>query len=207
MRSLLISACACLALAGCSDDDDSGGDAGLRGDGGTPIDGGAGLDASRAGDASADARTDAAAVATLPVESTGIWYAYGADGGVGIATDVNGAAEARADGAGMSVSFEVTGLSPNRAYGAHVHKLPCTQMSAGGHYQHRPGGANDPAFANPQNEVWLDFVTNATGAGSATAEVDWIPRSGEANAVVIHERTTGDGGVAGAKLFCTELPF
>jgi superoxide dismutase, Cu-Zn family len=210
MRSLLISACVCLAFAGCSDDDNNDGheeNIGRRGDGGAPLDGSVGLDASRASDAGTDARADAAAVATLPVESTGIWYEYAADGGVSVSTELTGTAEARAEGKGMAISLAVTGLSPSREFGAHLHKLPCTEMNAGGHYQNRPGGANDPAFANPDNEVWLDFKTSATGEGRASAEVDWVPRSGEASAIVIHERTTGDGGIAGAKLFCTDIPL
>jgi Cu-Zn family superoxide dismutase len=87
----------------------------------------------------------------------------------------------------------------------------CDNNKAGGHYQHNPfpdgGSATDPTHANSTNEAWLDFTTNASGAGSAEATVNWRPRAGEANAVIIHDMRTGDGGVAGAKLACTNVPF
>ncbi len=35
------------------------------------------------------------------------------------------------------------------------------------------GGATDPAFANPDNEIWLDLSTDGDGNGSAQAVVDW----------------------------------
>jgi Cu-Zn family superoxide dismutase len=82
-------------------------------------------------------------------------------------------------------------------------------MKAGGHYQNMPfpmgGMANDPAYANASNEAWLDFTTDAAGKGAQHVVVDWIPRTGEARAIIFHHMATGTGGVAGAKLACLPL--
>ena len=84
-------------------------------------------------------------------------------------------------------------------------------MKAGGHYQDMPfpadGSATDPMYANKMNEVWLDFATDATGAATSEATVNFIPRAGEAKAVMIHDMMTVTGGVAGAKLACINMPF
>jgi Cu-Zn family superoxide dismutase len=107
------------------------------------------------------------------------------------------------------VTLHVEGLAPNREYGSHVHKLVCDDNKAGGHYQHVPSPTTptDPAYANPENEVWLDFTTNAAGRGSAQAVVDFVIRTGDAKAVMVHDHHTHSGGVAGAKLGCIDVPF
>ena len=105
------------------------------------------------------------------------------------------------------VTLDVTGLPAGREFGAHVHKLVCSDTKAGGHYQNVSGGASDPAFANAQNEIWLDFTTNAAGHGRAQAVVDWSIRPDGANAVVIHDHHTSDIGAAGPKLACINVDF
>src|SRR4051812_40872345 len=83
------------------------------------------------------------------------------------------------DAAGSSiVVLHVKGLAPNTAYGAHAHANACglTGSAAGPHYQHvvdphQP--STDPAYANAQNEIWLDFETDSEGNGTGTAKVDW----------------------------------
>jgi Cu-Zn family superoxide dismutase len=149
--------------------------------------------------------------------SSGQWVVYPDPYGDGGATNpitatIMGTVEAFAlPGGGMRLTLSVTGLPPNRAFGSHLHRLMCDNNKAGGHYQHNPfpdgGSATDPTHANSTNEAWLDFTTNASGAGAAEATVNWRPRAGEASAVVIHDMRTGDGGVAGAKLACTNIPF
>jgi Cu-Zn family superoxide dismutase len=62
-------------------------------------------------------------------------------------------------------------------------------------------------YANPRNELWLDFKTNSHGSGYAFARVDFLIRPGEAKAVVIHDRATDMNGVAGPKLACVDVPF
>jgi Cu-Zn family superoxide dismutase len=149
--------------------------------------------------------------------SSGQWVVYPDPYGDGGATNpisatIMGTAEAFAlPGGGMRLTLSVTGLPPNRPFGSHLHRLACDNNKAGGHYQNSPfpdgGSATDPTHANSTNEAWLDFTTNTSGAGSAEATVNWRPRAGEANAVIIHDMRTADGGVAGAKLACTNIPF
>jgi Cu-Zn family superoxide dismutase len=115
------------------------------------------------------------------------------------------------------VVLHVTGLAPYTAYGSHAHANACgaTGAAAGPHYQHvvdphQP--STSPAYANPQNEIWLDFETDSEGNGAAIAKVDWQfaperrPRS-----VIIHAEQTHTGpdnsGTAGARLACLTVNF
>ncbi|MDH6701845.1 superoxide dismutase family protein [Streptomyces griseoviridis] len=108
-----------------------------------------------------------------------------------------------ADSGATSVRLRVTGLVPGHAYGVHVHQKPCAAdpAAAGGHYQHEP--STDPAAANPDNEVWLDFTARGDGAGSAVARHSWDFRPGEASSVVIHDMP----GTKGARVACLTVPF
>ncbi|GAA3831500.1 superoxide dismutase family protein [Streptomyces chiangmaiensis] len=131
---------------------------------------------------------------------------------ISVAEQVDG----RVDGAATSVRLSVSGLLPNRTYGAHVHSKPCgrTPDASGPHYQnvkdpHQP--STDPAYANRENEVWLDFRTDAQGRATAESSYDWDFRPGEAQSVVIHEHGTatkpGEAGMAGPRLACLTVPF
>ncbi|NUT46722.1 MAG: superoxide dismutase [Saccharothrix sp.] len=128
---------------------------------------------------------------------------------VGARADV---AVAPVDG-GTVVLLRTTGLLPNRDYGAHAHVNPCgpDPVDAGPHYQHVQGGATDPAFANPRNEIWLDFTTDAFGRGSAVARVEWLFDERRAGSIVLHEEHThtepGQAGTAGARVGCITVPF
>ncbi|EIF00988.1 superoxide dismutase family protein [Saccharomonospora glauca] len=117
---------------------------------------------------------------------------------------------------GMVTELKVRGLVPDREYGAHVHVNPCgaTGDDAGPHYQHvrdpkQP--STDPAYANPENEIWLDFTTDAQGAGEARSEVAWSFGDRRPASVVIHEHRTstaeGKAGTAGARLACVDVSF
>ena len=147
--------------------------------------------------------------------SKGAWNVYPdpyADGGASpIPTTMQGSVEAFSAGlSNMRVKLSVSGLTASRPYGSHLHKLACDDNKAGAHYQHNAapdGGAADPMYANSKNEVWLDFVTDAMGAGSKEATVEWIPRTGEAKSVVIHDQMTKNDGTAGAKLACINMEF
>ena len=87
--------------------------------------------------------------------------------------------------------------------------------AAGPHFQNDVDPvtpSTDPAYANPANEIWLDFTTNAAGQGRAKSTVDWqFSPTRRAQSVIIHvEHThTGptDSGVAGARLACLTVPF
>lgn len=117
---------------------------------------------------------------------------------------------------GTHVALRLKGLSPDRTYGAHVHRKPCGPLpdDSGPHYQHRVDPvqpSTDPAYANPENEIWLDLTTDDRGAGRSDATVDWTFRPGEARSLVIHEHAThtepGHAGQAGKRLACVNVPF
>jgi predicted small lipoprotein YifL len=107
------------------------------------------------------------------------------------------------------VALRVTGLPADRVFGAHVHKLACADTKGGTHYQNVPSPTTptDPAYANAQNEVWLDFTTNAAGRALSVERANFLIRPTEAKSIVIHTQATGAGGVAGAKLACIDVPF
>lgn len=114
-------------------------------------------------------------------------------------------------GGRTQVRLSVKKLRPDHKFGAHVHTRPCgaKPADAGPHYQNRKDPVSpsvDPAFANPENEVWLDFVTDAKGNGDAVAVLDWTFRPGGAHSVVIHAQPTsthaGHAGTAGERLAC-----
>jgi Cu-Zn family superoxide dismutase len=117
---------------------------------------------------------------------------------------------------GTSTALVVTGLLPNREYGAHAHAKPCgdTGDAAGPHYQHLEDPVKpsvDPTYANPSNEIWLDFATDASGRGLAASKVDWTFGERRAQSVVIHETHThthpGQAGTAGPRLACLNVGF
>lgn len=123
--------------------------------------------------------------------------------------------ELRRDG-GTRVELRLRDLVANRAYGAHVHTKPCGKLpaDAGPHYQDEADPKQpsvDPAYANPENEVWLDVRTNEDGSARSVAVVDWRFRDGGARSVVLHEAATstheGHAGTAGARLACVNVPF
>ncbi|EHR63741.1 superoxide dismutase family protein [Saccharomonospora cyanea] len=130
----------------------------------------------------------------------------GALAGVGVETSEKGTV----------TELEVRGLVPNREYGAHVHVKRCgaTGEAAGPHYQHvqdpkQP--STDPAYANPENEIWLDFTTDAQGAASTRSEVAWTFGDRRPASLVVHEHRTstaeGKAGTAGARLACVNVSF
>lgn len=114
------------------------------------------------------------------------------------------------------VVLTARGLLPDRAYGAHVHVNPCgaAPADAGPHYQHSPDPvqpSTDPAFANPENEVWLDFTTDGQGTGVAYAKQGWSFTAPLPGSVVLHAEHThtgpGEAGTAGARLACLTVEF
>jgi Cu-Zn family superoxide dismutase len=116
-----------------------------------------------------------------------------------------------------TVTLDVTGLEPNRRYGAHAHTKACgaTGADAGPHFQLTPDPVQpsvDPAYANPRNEVWLDLTTDERGAGTATSTVEWeFPEDRRAGSVVIHALPTstepGKAGTAGNRAGCITVGF
>jgi Cu-Zn family superoxide dismutase len=115
-----------------------------------------------------------------------------------------------------NVQLRVSGLVPNRKYGAHVHTNRCGPKpeDAGPHYQHQKDPvtpATNPKYANPRNEVWLDFTTDARGNGFAQTTQDWKFGDRHPHSVVIHTEHThtepGHAGTAGARLACINVDF
>jgi hypothetical protein len=90
------------------------------------------------------------------------------------------------------VTVHVEGLSPNTAYGSHVHQLPCGISDADGHYRNDPAGP-----AAPPNEIWLGFTTNAAGVGNGKGTVGWVAGA-SAVSVVVH-------APGGPKIACADL--
>ena len=118
------------------------------------------------------------------------------------------------------VEVTVTGLEADRDFGAHVHTEPCGDDpdESGPHYQDEldpeadeDNPSVDPEYANPDNEVWLDFTTDGGGNGDASATVPWEFRDGEAQSLVLHEEHTatehGEAGQAGDRLGCVTVEF
>ena len=116
--------------------------------------------------------------------------------------------------------LDVSGFLPNRGYAVHLHAKPCgsTGAAAGPHFQHHVDPAaspdkpsTDPKYANPDNEVWLDVKTDATGAGTSTAEVPFVFTDRAPASVVVHEAMKtatgpGEAGKAGDRVACFTLP-
>lgn len=116
------------------------------------------------------------------------------------------------------VTLQVRGLQPNREYGSHAHQFACGPSGAiaSGHYQYTVDPvqpSTDDAYANPNNEIWLDFTTDGEGNGSAQTVVDWqFPADRRAQSVIIHDHHTptgpdGSAGVAGPRYGCLTVPF
>jgi Cu-Zn family superoxide dismutase len=163
------------------------------------------------------AATGAGAGANV-VRASGPLVRYADPYGTGAANPIEEGATATVrateDASGKTlVSVQVRGLPADREFGAHVHVGACNNNKAGGHYQHVPAptGGNTSAYANPDNEIWLDFTTNAAGNASAQASVDWTFRTDGANALMIHDHATTatdpGAGTAGAKLACLDVDF
>ena len=116
---------------------------------------------------------------------------------------------------GVRVRLTVGGLTPGRPYGAHLHVNPCTAnpADAGPHYQHRRdpvSPSTDPRYANPRNEVWLDFTADARGAATVTSRQRRHFAPGRApRSLVLHAERThtghGEAGTAGARVACLTL--
>ena len=123
-------------------------------------------------------------------------------------------------GDGTTVALDVQGLLPDRGYAAHAHVDPCgaTGADAGPHFQNNVDPAatpeapsTDPAYANAENEVWLDLHTDARGNGHAETVVPFAFTDRAPRSVVIHDAEAtatdpGHAGTAGDRAACITLP-
>ncbi|MCZ4554139.1 superoxide dismutase family protein [Rhodococcus maanshanensis] len=152
---------------------------------------------------------------TLPVEGgTDNAFTYD-EAAVPVGSSVNVDSEEQ-DGR-TTVTFSATGLAPNRDFGVHVHTRACGRepSDSGPHYQNDvdpmatpESPSSDPAYANPQNEIWLDVTTDGNGNAQSSTAVNWEFRDDEANSVVLHAQRTKTGpgvaGMAGDRLACID---
>ncbi|MFG2907129.1 superoxide dismutase [Kitasatospora sp. NPDC048286] len=122
-----------------------------------------------------------------------------------------------AAGGSTLVRMEVSGLLPSTVYGSHAHVNACGANgdAAGGHFEHTPdpkGASTDPQFANPTNEIWLDFQTDAQGHAVVWSKQPWDFSDGRApKSVILHamktETAAGSAGKAGSRLACANAAF
>ncbi|MER7766519.1 hypothetical protein [Kitasatospora sp. NPDC096140] len=122
-----------------------------------------------------------------------------------------------AAGGSTLVKMELAGLLPNTVYGSHAHVNACGADgdAAGGHFEHTPdpkGASTDPQFANPTNEIWLDFRTDEQGHAVVWSKQPWDFSDGRApKSVVLHamktETAAGSAGKAGNRLACVNAAF
>ena len=124
-------------------------------------------------------------------------------------------------GGTTEIRLEVDGLLPNRGYAAHAHATPAarpaTRPARTSRTEVDPAAApgkpsTDPAYANPQNEIWLDLRTDGDGDGESRAEVPvrlHRPRPGVDRDPRGRDDGTapGQAGSAGARLACLTVPF
>jgi Cu/Zn superoxide dismutase len=100
--------------------------------------------------------------------------------------DVTGEATLERTDGGTTVSLNLTGLEPDKAYVAHLHTGGCDQADPGGpHFKFDAEGGDEPP-----NEIHLEFRSKADGAASASAASNREVPAGEAGSVVIHEAGT-----------------
>ncbi|MFF7964224.1 superoxide dismutase family protein [Streptomyces sp. NPDC007903] len=101
-------------------------------------------------------------------------------------------------GGATTIDLRITGVRPRHSFGASVHRRPCGSLpaDAGPRYENQPGPADD-------NEVRLDFTTDARGTGSASDRHTWGLRRDEAASVVIQDRPGEDA----TRVACFTVPF
>lgn len=114
-----------------------------------------------------------------------------------------------------TVELAMRGLLPGHLYGANVHAETCgaTADANGSRFQNVADPVQpsvDPHYANPENEIWLDLTTDATGAGSSRAAVPWaFTADRRAHSVVVHAlpTTAGTAGTAATAVACISVNF
>ncbi|WP_345711934.1 hypothetical protein, partial [Kineococcus glutinatus] len=164
----------------------------------------------RSGDAGVDGVRVLHAVGAPNAEGRGGAWSYD---GSAVPAGSSAAALSVSSRLGTATVLLVRGLQPHRAYGAHLHQLPCgaSPQDAGPHYQQVPDPVQpsvDPAYANPVNEVWLDLHTDAAGDAVVRSTNPWSYRQAPGSLVLHAEHTShepGSAGTAGARLACITL--
>lgn len=101
------------------------------------------------------------------------------------------------------VVWNLDSSSAGRTFGVHVHLGSCVPgdgEAAGPHY-------NTGGPPSPRTEVWFD--STATSAGTAFSQVTtpFAVPTGQAGALVIHEKPTAPNGDAGDRIACLPVPY
>ena len=112
----------------------------------------------------------------------------------------------------------VSGLLPNRGYAAHANINACgvAPEAAGPRFQNHldpaapRASSTNPRYANPNNEIWLDVRTDATGSGTSRTTVPFVFTDRGPGSIVVHEgmqteTAPGRAGEAGARIACLTL--
>jgi hypothetical protein len=167
---------------------DDGGD-GATSDAQSGADAGSSVDSGASDAASSDGGLDASSGALAFAQGGHVSVLDG-----GTSTAQGAALLVRTDAGHTLVSLQVSGLSPDKMYPAHVHNLPCS-MQAGGHYQHAADGG-----VNASNEVWPALLTNDAGQGRSLVDVDRVLRA-DAISIVVHDPDAANT----PKLLCADL--
>jgi Cu-Zn family superoxide dismutase len=67
----------------------------------------------------------------------------------------------------------------------------------------------DPTYANPRNEVWLDFTADVRGAAVVTRSERWAWGATPPKSLIVHSDVTrtakGAAGMAGPRVACLTL--
>ncbi|WP_441246093.1 superoxide dismutase family protein [Kitasatospora sp. McL0602] len=109
-----------------------------------------------------------------------------------------------------TVEVELTGVAAGRTFPAHAHTGRCGAEAAasGPHYQDQVDPvqpSTDPAYANDRNELRMAVRTDDQGAGTATAEVPWSFRPGEARSIVLHAGTPAGAHGPADRVACVDV--
>ena len=82
-------------------------------------------------------------------------------------------------------------------------------MATGPHYQNVKAPETptvNPRYANPNNEIWLDFTSDPGGDAQGVTTVKWAFRPNEAHSLVLHPNRTathaGHAGTSGERVGC-----
>jgi hypothetical protein len=130
-----------------------------------------------------------------PLRMTGVAVPFDAATQLGYPALAASAIVTREQDQGTRFELTVSGLSEHSAYPTHVHNLPCSLQSGGGHYK------LDPSVATTEeaNEVWLTFTAGHDGGGTFKSRANTLLRA-DARSIVIHDAAT-----ATTRLACIDL--
>jgi hypothetical protein len=135
---------------------------------------------------------DLATKSPFATSGTPMALAGATDAGVAMVTGT--ASLTRTTDGSTQATISVTKLKPDTDYMAHVHDQPCGFASGGSHYKLDYGVDG----AVEANEIWLNFKSDATGAGTKTTTIANHIARAEAQAIVIH-------AMDGTRLACIDL--